>query len=173
MSIPSSSEEVATRHGIWPCLQQLLDLDALLPRERPVMGARDVRVGELVEPHREPLGEAPVVDEDDRRAVLLHEVEQRGIDRGPDRPRRRLEAGGHCDVVLDDVLTEGRVGARLAHVLERDDDLEVELLAGARVDELDRPAPANEPSDLLERPLRRREADALERLRRHLLEPFE
>ena len=85
--------------GNLPRLQQLLDLDTLLACERPVVGPRDARVGELVEPHREPLGEAPVVDEHDRRAVLLHEIEECGIDRRPDRPRRRLEAGRHLDAV--------------------------------------------------------------------------
>ena len=77
---------------------------------------------------------------------------------------RRLVAGRHHDVVGEHELAEAGVRARLAHVLERDDDLEVELLADARVDELDRPAAGDEAPDLLERPLRRREADPLERL---------
>ena len=48
---------------------------------------------------------------------------------------------------------------------------EVELLADASVDELDlAPGAGHEPADLLERTLRRREADALER---HLDEPLE
>ena len=51
---------------------------------------------------------------------------------------------------------------------------EVELLADARVDELDLPPGArDEPADLLERPLRRREADALERHFDEALEPLQ
>ena len=66
------------------------------------------------------------------------------------------------------------VGAELAHVLHRDHDLEVQLLAGTRVDELDLPARAShEPTDLLERPLRGGQADALERPRDDALEPLQ
>ena len=61
-----------------PRLQVLLDLHALLARERAVMRARDLLLGQLVQPQREPLGEPAVVHEDDRRAVLAHELEQRG-----------------------------------------------------------------------------------------------
>ncbi len=42
MSIPSSSDEVATRQGSWPRLEQLLDHQALLVRERAVVGAGDL-----------------------------------------------------------------------------------------------------------------------------------
>ena len=68
-----------------PRLQILLDDHPLLARQRAVVGARDFLLGELVQPDREPLGQPPVVDEDDRRAVLLHEREDRRVDRGPDR----------------------------------------------------------------------------------------
>ena len=51
----------------------------------------------------------------------------------------------------------------LAHVVERHDHLQVELLARARVDEPDRARARHEAADLVHRPLRRREADALER----------
>ena len=115
-----------------PRLQELLDLDPLLARERAVVRAGDGRVRELVQAEGEPLRETAVVDEHDRRAVLLHELEQRRVDRGPDRARSCLVARGHDDVVREDRLAQARVGAGLAHVLERDDDLEVELLARAR-----------------------------------------
>ena len=154
-------------------LQQLLDLGPLLAGERAVVGAGDRLVRELVEPQGEPLGEPAVVDEDDRRAVLPHEVEQGRVDRRPDRARARLVAGRHRDAVRQHRLAEAEVGARLAHVLERDDHLEVELLAGAGVDELDRPAAGDEPPDLLQRPLRGREPDALERVVGGALEPLE
>ena len=88
----------------------------LLARERAVVRARDLFFRELVQPQREPLGEPPVVHEHDRRTVRADELEHRRVDRRPDRALLR----------------------RLAHVLERDDDLEVELLRDAGVDELDR-----------------------------------
>ena len=78
-------------------LQQLLDLRALLARERAVVGARDlagcVLPGELVQAQRDALGRAAVVDEDDRRVVLADEPQQLGIDRRPDRVARGLAAG--------------------------------------------------------------------------------
>ena len=42
MSIPSSSDEVATRHGSLPGLEQLLDHEALLVGERAVVGPGDL-----------------------------------------------------------------------------------------------------------------------------------
>ena len=76
--------------GNLPRLQELLDLDPLLAGERPVVRSRDLFLCELVQPQREPFGEAAVVDEDDRRAMLAHELEQGRIDRRPDRARHRL-----------------------------------------------------------------------------------
>ena len=149
-------------------LQQLLDLDPLLARERAVVGARDLFLGELVEPQREPLGEAAVVDEDDRRAVLLDEPQELRVHGRPD---RRATACPPSPVPSSGSVS--RAGARLAHVLDRDDDLEVELLARAGVDDPDRPRARHEPADLLERPLRRREADALDRLADQAVEPLE
>ena len=54
--------------------------------------------GELVEPQREALGGAPVVDEDDRRAVRADLLEQLGVDRGPDRLAGRLAAGERVEL---------------------------------------------------------------------------
>ena len=59
-----------------------------------------------------------------------------------------------------------RVRTRLGHVVDRDDHLDVELLARAGVDDGDGPGagiglPAEEARDLVERALRGREADAL------------
>ena len=66
------------------------------------------------------------------------------------------------------------------HVVDRDDDLEVERLVAAGVDDRDRPwarsvgaEPAEEARDLVERALRGREPDALRRAVRDRLEPFE
>ena len=47
-------------------LQELLDLDPLLARERSVVCARDLFLRQLVQSQREPLGEPAVVDEEDR-----------------------------------------------------------------------------------------------------------
>ena len=96
-------------------LEELLDLDALFTRQRAVVGAGDLALRELVQPQGKPLGQPAVVDEDDRRAVALDELQELGVDRRPDR------------VALP----------RLAHVLDRDDDAQVELLRPPGVDELD------------------------------------
>ena len=141
-------------------LEELLDLDPLFARERPVVGTRDLLTGralldvlvrQLVQAQREPLGQAAVVDEDDRRAVLLDELQDLGVDRRPDRVRL----------------------ARLAHVLERDDDFQVELLRAPCVHQLDRPPAGDEPPDLLHRPLRGRQADPLDRLLGEAVEPLD
>ena len=143
--------------------QQLLDDEPLLASERAVVRPRELLAGELVDAKREPLGEAPVVHEDDRRAVLSDEVEDRGVDRRPDRPARALDADAHLDPVCE--RRDGERGRRrqLPHVLDRNDDLEIQLLADSGVDELDLAARSgDEPPDLLHRPLRRREPEALE-----------
>ena len=118
-------------------LEQLLDLDALLARQRAVVGARDLFLGQVVEAQREPLREAAVVDEHDRRAVRADELQDLRVDRRPDR------------LLL----------LRLAHVVERHDHLQVELLRPARVDQLDLAPAGDESADLFERPLGRRQAD--------------
>src|SRR6201999_2725502 len=99
---------------------------------------------------REPLCEAAVVDEADRRAVLADELEERGVDRRPDRVVADLEPGGDAGAAVRVLpLVERRVRAELAHVLERHRDLQVELLRDAGVDELDRAAARDEAADLL------------------------
>ena len=89
---------------------------------------------------------------------MAGQIERRaGPGRGPDRKRRRL---------LDH-------GAELGHVVDRDHHLDLERLAHAGVDHGDRPGSphavvagrraAEEASDLVERALGGREADALGR----------
>src|SRR6185436_10321953 len=80
-------------------LEHLLDDDALLAGERAVVGARDVLFRELVEAQREALGAAAAVDEDDRRAVRADELEQLGVDGGPDRAAGRLAPGKRIERV--------------------------------------------------------------------------
>ena len=152
-----------------PRLQRVLDLGPLLARERAVVRADEVLVGELVEPGGEALGQAARVHEHDRGTVRADQLEQLRVDRGPDRRRRRRATGrrrpqdvGHRARSLD--------GApELGHVLDRDDDLDLERLAVPGVDDRDgagsRSAvwPAEEPRDLVERALRGRQADALRR----------
>ncbi len=172
-------------------LQHLLHDQALLARERPVVGAGDVGglavlAGQVVQADGQPLGAAAVVDEDDRRAVLPYELEQLGIDRGPDRAARRRVRVALAEPRADQVAAApggadhpvGRVGdvvgARLAHVLDRNVDLQVERLADAGVDHRAvAPRTDQEPADLLERALRGRQADPLDRAAGQVLETLQ
>ncbi len=174
MSIPSSSEAVATtlgnsprfrassvsRRSSWLRLPWCDSGDDPSRRIRVVQGR--FRLGQLVEVAGEPLDDPAVVGEDDRRAVLRDQVEQPALDRRPDRP---FEAG--------------------RRPAERGDHAEVEILAPAGVD--DRHRPRLEPrrpfpgttrtaeiaGDLLEGPLGGREADPDEAAGLSRLEPFE
>jgi len=180
MSMPSSRGG-RNEAGDPARLQVLLDLRPLLAGQRAVMGSGQLLLRQLVQPEREPLGEPAVVDEEDRRAVGTDELDERRVDRGPDRARLVALFAGF---------------ARLPHVLDRDDDLEVELLGDSGVDELDRPpsppgsggargsptgvvgfaddaSTSDELPDLLERPLRRRQPDPLRRLCRERLEALD
>ena len=87
MSIPSSSDEVATSAGIRPRLQRVLDLDALLARQRAVVRPRDRFARQLVERAGQPLREAPAVREEQRAPVSANQVEQARMDARPDRRR--------------------------------------------------------------------------------------
>ena len=71
-----------------PLLQSVFDLEALLARERAVVRAHEVLLGELVEARGEALGEAPRVREDDRGPVRPDQLQQRRVDRRPDRAAR-------------------------------------------------------------------------------------
>ncbi len=220
MSIPSSREEVATRHGSCPDFSISSTTSRSSWRQRPVVGPGDLdgasrprvlsrraalraefldgpllplgraspervppvlsrrqlqlafAVGQLVQAFGQALGGAAGVDEDDRRVVFLDQLQQLGVDRGPDRAHvgERLALGR-------DALGVGEVrGARFGHVLDRDDDLQVELLGDPGVDDLALPLrPDQELRDPLQRALRRREADALDGCRppREVLEPLQ
>ena len=123
--------------GQLPGLELVLDDDALLARERPVVGAGDLArgspprasascAGEVVEPQRDALGRAPVVHEDERGAVLADQAQQLRVDGRPDAAPRGLAAG-------DGVELERRV--RLDHGLHGHVDAQVERLAHAGVDD--------------------------------------
>ena len=78
-------------------------------------------------------------------------------------PGRPSAAGPLVDVTGSDLVDDL---AEAAHVLDRDDDLDVELLACPGIDDRDGTRPtlliaAEEPSDLLQRSLRCRQPDAL------------
>jgi hypothetical protein len=147
-----------------------------------VVGAGDRLLRELVEADGEPLSAAAAVDEDDRRPVLLDEPEQLWVDGRPDRAlRHRFAKPGPDEVAAarGRPLTADRrvrhvVRARLAHVVDRDVDLQVERLAHAGVDDLAlAPGADQEAADLLQRTLGCRQPDALERPPGDVLEPLE
>ncbi len=142
-------------------LELLLDRDPLLAGDRSVVGSDELLAGEVVEALGEPLGEATAIGEDDRAAMGLDQLEDGGVDRRPDAGPRlgvRGRAAG--------LLVQGQDLAGRGHVLDRDDDLELERLAGAGIDDrhlATRPDAAEEPGDRLERPLGGAEPDPLRR----------
>ena len=149
-------------------LELVLDHEPLLARQRAVVGAGDRLLRQLVQPQREPLGAAAVVDEDQRRAVLLDQLQQLRVDRRPDRLAGRLVAGALERVELDAGV------ARLDHRLHGHVDLQVQRLAHAGVDHRARALGADEEAaDLLERVLRGRQADPLHVGPGRLGEPLE
>jgi hypothetical protein len=79
-------------------LEQLLDDEPLLARSEPWWARAIGSSASSFKRKREPLRRAAVVDEDDRRAVRAHLLEQLGVDRGPDRLARRLPAGERVEV---------------------------------------------------------------------------
>ena len=163
-------------------LQAVFHLLPLLARDAPVVRRRDLAAGQIVERAREPLGEPPRIDEDHRRAVLFDQLQKPRMDRRPDAaplrppcrwPRGQLVAhapacglrpsGGEAALLQ---LPEAR------HVVDRDFDAHLHLLLRPRVDDGHRPrlpllsgdlSAAEQPRHLVERPLRRREPDALQR----------
>ena len=143
-------------------LHQLTDLARLDP-----LGLRV-----FVEPCRQTFGEAAGVAEDDRAAVGEDELDDLGVDRGPDAGAGGVQRAG--------ARTGDGLGlAEFAHVLDRDDDLDLQRLANTCIDDADRPGrplgqeTAEEARHFLERSLGRREPDALRRPSSDLLQPFE
>ena len=131
MSMPSSSDEVATSAGIRPGLQRVLDLDALRARQRAVVRPHDRLARQLVERAGQALGQAAAVDEEQRGAVR----------RGP----ARAAAGG-CWTRSTARRALRRGAARdlqrlrqLRQVLDRHLDAQGEPLRLPRVDDGDRP----------------------------------
>ena len=145
-------------------------------------------VAELVEAGGQALGQAPGVDEDQRRAVRLDQLQQPGVDGRPDRPPGRAGLGGvdrrGAGPAARPVVEGGDRLAEVGHVVDRDDDLDVELLAHAGVDDRDGAGPppgapvaglvaAQEPGHDVERTLGGRQADALGRALVQRRQPLE
>ena len=123
------------------------------------MGANQFLAGQLVEPLGQALAQPAAVREDDRAGVAPDQLEDRRVDRRPD-ARSQVRADGRATglLLLGQDVTDG------AHVVDRDDDLELERLAGAGVDDRDlaiRPDAAHESGDRVEGALGGAEADAL------------
>ena len=140
-------------------------------------------VVQLVQALGEALGAAAAVDEDDRGGVLAHEAQQLRVDGGPDRAwvgdrvERGFDRAGINAIgrniqrsarLLRFASGGGRVSRRdgprtwFRHVVDRDDDLQVELLAHAGVHDLALALrPDQELGDPLERALSRGKPDAL------------
>ena len=152
--------------GDLPRLQELLDLDPLLAGERAMMRSRDLFLRELVQPEREPLGEPAVVDEDDRRAMRAHELEQGRIDRRPDRAdtplgTRRRGCSRPPRAGSRSARPPGSRMSSTGTTIWRSSSF-----ARAGVDDPDRAIARHEAADLLDRALRGGEADPLGGLRK-------
>ena len=151
MSMPSSSDDVATRHGSSPALSSSSTTRRSSRASEPWWRARRCRLlGELVEAQREALGAAAVVDEDDRRAVLADQLEHLRVDRRPDRVARRLAAGQRIQRSSAVDCSGSTIDSTGTWILQ------VERLAHAGVDDRARaPRADHEAADLLQRVLRR------------------
>ena len=84
MSMPSSSDDVATSAGMRPAFRSSSIWRRCSRAMRAVMRADELLAGELVEPLGQPLREPAAVREDDRAAVLPDQLEQARVDRRPD-----------------------------------------------------------------------------------------
>ena len=167
---PSSSEEVATIAG-----QLARSSAALRSRARcsratePWCASASSSPAGLVERRGQPLGEAAAVDEDHRRAVRADQLDQARVDRRARSIARRgaARAPGPSGISASSSPSSG-------HVLDGHFDRQLERACARRVDDR-RPGAASQlpprrrldaaeqARDLVERPLRRREADALQR----------
>ena len=161
-------------------LERLLDLDALLPCERAVVGPNQLLTGQLVELVGQPFGHPPRVAEDDGGVVLSNELQDLGVYRRPDAVAS-LGTGGRVRARAAGLFPGRRHLAEVAHVLDRHPDRQFEDLVRARVDDRDlaalpcpaRPDSTQEPGDRLHGALSRRKPDPLRRPSRQLLQPLQ
>ena len=155
-------------------LELLLDLEALLAGDAAVVGPDQLLAGQLVEALGEALAESTAVGEDDRAGVAADQLQDPRVDGRPDAgPQVRADGRAAGLLVLGQDVADG------AHVVDRDDDLELERLARAGIDDRDvavRPDPAQEAADDVERSLGGDQPDPLGRrgaLGSEVLEAFE
>ncbi len=156
-------------------LEVVLDRQALLAGDRAVVRPDQLLAGQLVQALGEPLGQAPAVAEDDRAPMGPDQLEDPGMDRGPDADPQVARCAGPAERAGGPLLERNAL-AEPAHVLDRDDDRQLEGLARAGVDDSDLAAWADateESGDQLERPLGGRQPDPLGRLARQPLETLE
>ena len=133
MSMPSSSDEVATSARRPPLFRRSSISTRCGAGDRPVMRSHQRFSGELVQRPGQTFREPPTVHEDERRLVGANHFEQPGVDGRPDRRARiadRRWAAG-------DVVGSGEP----RHILDRHLDRDVQRLARAGVDDRHRPIP--------------------------------
>ena len=131
-----------------------------------MVGANELLAGHVVHSHRDSLCQPPVVHEDERAVMRPDLLQQAGVDGRPDRsPRLR-------SVPLVDRELQVAALSRVGHVVERNDDLQIERRRLPGIDDLDPTCASEVPSDFLQRPLRRRESDPLRWLSAEMLEPL-
>ncbi len=97
--------------------EHVLDLESLLARDRPMVGAHQILSGQPVQLAGQPFGEAAAVHEEDRRAVLFRQLQESGVHRGPDGTTDRILAW--CRFWCRGLLGTG-------HVFDGNHDLDVE-----------------------------------------------
>ena len=161
--------EVATMAGSSPRLRRSSMSRRRLARDRAVVGERDLLAGELVQRGGEALGEAAAVDEDHRRAVRADELDEARVDRRPDGAAASARGRGVARAAISSsgspsaaMSLDGHLDPQLPAPSSLPASTMVDRGAAARRSPI---AAAEEARDLVERALRRREADALERRR--------
>ena len=133
--------------------------------------AHDVLARQLVESLGEALRQSAAVREHDRRPVLPDQIEDPRVDRGPDGSACLGSGGWAAGLFL-----EWQWLAEAAHVLDRNDHLQLEGLAGAGVDDGHlpaRPDASQEAGNGLQGALCCRQSDALRRFLGEVLQSFE
>ena len=177
MSMPSSRLLVATIAFSRPALRSDSITSRCSRESEPWCARTSSSPARSLRLRGQPLREPTGVAEDEGRVVLADQLDQPRVDVRPD-ARPRLDTQVDRPVGRAGVVLGRRVLRELGHVVDGDDDLELQLLARTGVDDRDRtgavrPEATEEPRDLVERTLRRGEADALRRAVRDLVEPFE
>ena len=136
-------------------LEVLLDQQALLLANRPVMGTGDLLSRNIVDPGAQSLGQPPGVRKDDGAAVLTDQLDQVPLDVRPHAAPLRWIIGRATGSGPRFEVAGG------AEILDRHNDRKIEPLLAGWGDHLDRPAARKEPSHLVEGPYGGGQPDAL------------